>query len=115
MILSKQQQIFTYNFASLILFIFDKGYTCTQGETYRTPEQAAIYAKTGKGIKNSLHCKRLAADLNLFSPEGVYLTETAQYKWVGDYWKTLNPSNRWGGDFKLDGNHFSMSPDGVLI
>jgi hypothetical protein len=109
-VLLKKQQIFSLNIAKLITYIYEQGYTCTLGECFRTPEQALIYAKSGKGIKDSLHCKRLALDINLFSPEGVYLPNTSDYEPLGVYWESLNPANRWGGLFKprSDGNHIEM-------
>jgi len=107
--LSQRQAIFSHNVASLIFYIFDAGYTCTFSEAYRPEEMAEIYAARGTGIKNSQHCKRLAVDLNLFSPEGEYLTKTNDYSEFGDYWKALDNENNWGGDFKRkDGNHFEM-------
>jgi hypothetical protein len=52
-------------------------------------------------------------DFNLFVA-GVYMTNSGAYKPIGEYWKSLNPLNRWGGDFtKPDGNHFSMEHEGV--
>ena len=113
--LSEKQFIFTRNVAKLIEYIFESGYYCTLGEAYRSKEQAAIYEKLKKGTANSLHCDRLAIDLNLFSPEGEYLTATEEYQKFGTYWKNLNPANRWGGDFlqRKDGNHFSLTDDGV--
>lgn len=105
--LEKNQAIFTKHVGQLIQYIFAQGYECTLGEAFRTQEQAEIYAKNGKGIKNSLHCDRLAIDINLFSPEGKYLTDTKAYAEIGGYWKSLSGTNRWGGDFsRPDGNHF---------
>jgi hypothetical protein len=108
--LSQKQAIFAQNVAKLIEYIFSKGYLCSLGETYRTPTQAKIYADEGKGILNSLHCKRLAIDINLFSKNGKYFPLTEDYKPFGDYWESLHPSNRWGGTFKTrpDGNHMEM-------
>lgn len=103
------QQIFAHNVAKLITKIFDCSYSCTLGEAFRTEEQANLYAAKGIGIKNSQHCKRLAIDLNLFSPSGKYLTSTDQYETFGAFWETLHPLNRWGGHFqRADGNHFEM-------
>lgn len=113
MILSKKQQKFSVLVAKLILWANEKGYGVTFGEAYRSPAQAAINAANGTGIANSLHIKRLAVDLNLFI-DGEYQSDSAAYTSLGDYWKTLDPECAWGGDFrKPDGNHFSLSHEGV--
>jgi hypothetical protein len=106
----QKQALFCSNVSRLITFIESDNHFCTIGEAWRTLEQAIIYAKNGKGIVDSLHCRRLAIDLNLFTADGKYLSDTADYKKYGDYWKTLHPNNNWGGCFKtrLDGNHFEM-------
>lgn len=110
--LSDQQIEFALDVAKLIQHINDVGYGCTLGEAYRTPEQAHIYAQEGKGIDDSLHGKRLAIDLNLFSPDGKYLQDSKSYGPFGLFWEDLDPANRWGGNFvqyggKInDGNHF---------
>lgn len=105
--LSQQQALFTQDVARLILWINASGFMVTLGEAMRSPEQAALYAKQGKGIQESLHCKRLAIDLNLFESDGTYLSKTDSYKEFGDYWEQLSPQNRWGGKFsRSDGNHF---------
>jgi hypothetical protein len=110
MTLQQKQVFFTANVALLIDHILENKYSVTFGEAFRTPEQAEIYAKSGKGIKDSLHCKRLAIDLNLFDSNGKYLTNKKDYEQFGAYWKSLNPANRWGGDFPklVDCVHFEM-------
>ena len=109
MTLRERQSLFLQNIALLIGWAFANGYELTGGELYRTPEQAEIYAKTGMGITKSLHRQRLAVDLNLFK-NGIFYTDTESHKPLGDYWKSLHPDNRWGGDFKNrpDGNHYKM-------
>lgn len=107
--LSQQQQRFALDVSRLISFINGRGYSCTFGEAYRTPEQAEIYAKDGRGIKDSLHCKRLAIDLNLFDMQGNYISDSAGYQFFGEFWEKLDPLNQWGGRFpapRVDGNHF---------
>jgi len=108
--LTEQQSAFARDVAKLINWIFDNGFSVTLGEALRTPEQAELYAKEGKGIKDSLHCKKLAIDLNLFDHEGHYLSDTKSYEEFGVFWEGLNPLNRWGGRFtRADGNHFQRN------
>lgn len=108
--LRERQSIFARNAARLIEWCFRNGYEVTLGEAWRPQFAADEYAKQGKGSKTSLHCDRLAIDLNLFK-DGVYLTNSDDYARAGVAWKALHEMNRWGGDFKKlrDGNHFSMS------
>ena len=115
MTLQQKQSIFAQNVARLIIHVDAIGLTCTIGEVLRTPEQAEIYAKEDKGIKDSLHCKKLAIDLHLFSPDGKYLIDFNQYEPLGKFWESLNYKNRWGGYFKskyggsrVDSVHFEM-------
>ncbi|HEO9045957.1 TPA: M15 family metallopeptidase [Enterobacter kobei] len=111
MTLSEKQQLFTIMVARLILWATDHGYGLSIGEVYRTPEQAQLNAKTGKGIASSLHTQRLAVDFNLFI-DGVYQTDSASYLALGEYWESIGGS--WGGRFsKPDGNHFSLEHNGV--
>lgn len=105
--LSERQRIFARNVARLIEFIYDRGYECTLGEAWRTKEQAEWYASRGLGVNNSLHCVRLAIDLNLFK-DGVYLTKTEDYEFAGTFWLALHVENTWGGAGN-DGNHFAMA------
>jgi hypothetical protein len=67
-----------------------------------------------KHMEGSLHYDGLAVDINLFDADGKYLTDTADYKQFGDFWKSLHPDCRWGGDFRgnPDGNHFSLTYQG---
>lgn len=108
MTLGEYQRKFTLMTAKLIIFAYDNGFELAYGETYRTPEQAALNAKKGSGIKNSLHLKKLAVDFDLFK-DGVWLKKTEDHRLLGKYWKSMGGS--WGGDWG-DGNHYSLSPDG---
>ena len=112
MTLSDKQAAFTVAIAKLITWANQQGYKLTFGEAYRTPQQADLNAKTGKGIANSLHTQRLAVDFNLFI-NGQYQTDTAAYTPLGEYWESLGGA--WGGRFKSrpDGNHFSFEHNGV--
>lgn len=111
--LRQRQSLFVKLVAQLIDFAYRSGYELTFGETWRTPEQAALNAKKGAGISRSLHVDRLAIDVNLFL-DGKFLEATEAHKPLGDFWKTLHPDCRWGGDFrpKPDGNHYSLEFQG---
>jgi hypothetical protein len=117
--LGEKQRVFTRNVAKLITWAYEQGFEITFGEAWRTPEQAALNAKKGSGISTSLHISRLAIDLNLFR-DGRFLVKSEDHRPLGTYWKSLNPLNCWGGDFKdsrglpaPDGNHYSMSHAGA--
>lgn len=111
--MSRLQEEFAQQVANLIKKAGELGYGVTFGEAWRTPEQAALNAKSGAGISNSLHMDRLAIDLNLFK-DGVYITDDRGHRELGTWWKSLSVGHRWGGDFKKrDFNHYSISPDGV--
>lgn len=100
--------------ARLILKAVEMGYEVTLGDAYRSPEEASRFANLGVGITNSLHTVRLAIDLNLFK-EGKYLTYTAAYSPLGEWWEKQSTEAYtccWGGHFK-DGNHFSIEHQGV--
>lgn len=102
--LSDAQQAFTLNIAKLIIWSYEQGFELTFGESYNS-------AKIGH-MKNSNHYIRLAQDLNLFKSDE-YQTESFDYQRLGNYWKSLHPLNRWGGDFESkDGNHFSYVWEG---
>ena len=111
--LMDEQEVFSQNICKLIEYINSKGYKVTLGEAYRTHEQALIYAHEGLGIKNSLHCERLAMDLNIISPEGKLLCTIEEFRPFGEYWESLNEYNVWGGKWKHrpDSDHFQMSDE----
>ncbi|MCX8337940.1 M15 family metallopeptidase [Escherichia coli] len=109
--LSEKQQLFAVMIADLIHWAQEHGYRLTFGEAYRTPEQAALNAKSGKGIRNSPHTLRLAVDFNLFI-NGKYQADTDAYRPLGEYWESIGGT--WGGRFsRADGNHFSLEHNGV--
>lgn len=111
--LRQKQSRFAKMVGWLIQYAYEQGYEITLGDAYRSPGCAALYVKMGKGIINSLHTQRLAIDLNLFL-DGEYLTASEDHRVLGEYWKSLAPDCRWGGDFdKPDGNHYSIEHDGV--
>lgn len=111
MTLGEKQRLFTRLVGRLIEHAYAIGYELTFSEAYRTPDQAERNASVGVGIRNSLHCKRLAIDLNLFK-DGVYLTQTEHHRPLGEWWERQSPMCRWGGRWG-DGNHYSMEHGGV--
>jgi len=113
--MSKLQEEFAQSAAKLIAKATEMGFTVTMGEAWRTPQQAQWNADHGTGIAHSLHTERLAIDLNFFQG-GAYVTDGSRIAPVGAWWKSLGSNYRWGGDFQHlpDGNHFSLSPDGVI-
>lgn len=94
--------------AEFVVWAYGQGYALTEGEAFRTLEQAEWDAAHGLGIVNSLHRLRLAQDYNLFIG-GVYQTSGEAYRPLGEHWEAQGGS--WGGAWG-DYGHFSLSPDG---
>lgn len=108
-LLCRKQAVFTRNVVDLITHIDSLGFFVTFGEVYRTVDQAKLYASKGLGIQDSLHCKRLAVDLNIFDKDGNILKTSEDYEPFGKYWESLNPLNRAGVFWKRkDLSHFEM-------
>ena len=62
----------------------------TGGELSRTPEQQAIYLKTGRSkTMNSIHLKRCAIDLNFFK-DGKIVWNRKIIEPLGIYWESLH-------------------------
>jgi hypothetical protein len=108
------QKLFSVHLAILIQKAISLGYEVTMAECLRSLDTAELYAKEGKGISNSLHCERLAVDINLFK-DGQFLQTKEGYREMGEFWKSLSSIDAphfWGGDFQRpDSDHFSISPD----
>lgn len=122
----------------LIDYAHSLGYEVTIGEVYRSDEQAEIHAmgfqgrealaslvdrafpllakkirnNRGNGIRNSVHCSRLAIDLQLFNQQGQWLQEPYPYSLLADFWEALDKDHcagiRWG-----DTPHFSIEWQGA--
>lgn len=108
MSLRQSQSAFVSDVAKLIMYANKNGFELTAGEFFRSPEQQAIYLKTGRTTtSNSLHLSRLAVDFNIFKNGQLCTKKEAEP--LGAYWETLNPLNSWGGNgIKLvDVPHFS--------
>jgi hypothetical protein len=107
------QFMHTHLVAKLIMWAGTQDINLTWGEAYRTAEQAQWDCQHHTGISASLHCDRLAVDLQAFDVNGNYLTDKSAYQPLGDYWKSLDPRCRWGGDFTtVDADHFSITFQG---
>lgn len=107
MTLREKQSKFAHMVALLILHAEALGYTVTLGDAYR--------AETcSHGHPNSLHKKRLAIDLNLFSLDNTgtwrYVSSTEAHRPLGEYWESIGGT--WGGRFN-DGNHYSLEHGGM--
>lgn len=133
--LSERQRIFTKNIAELICHAYGLGIEMTFGEAFRTNDQVllnfygyevrkmqtgnTLYLKkreaTSKTL-NSRHQDRLAVDFNFFI-DGRLTYDFDRIKPLGDFWVSLHPDNRWGGDFNKNGTrdgfvdvpHFEMT------
>lgn len=107
------QQAFVRLQAEFQLWAYAQGYALTYSEAWRSEEEAELQAQRGAGIVHSLHCERLAIDLNLFR-DGRLLTSKEDYAPLGEKWKSLHSLARWGGDFKrVDVDHFSLAYGGM--
>ena len=109
MTISEKQRLFAKYVGELLRWIYDNGYEVTFGEAYRHPYLQEMYVKQGKSkTMSSKHVIKLAVDLNLFKG-GKYLQDTPSYKPLGQFWKSLDKNNVWGGDWGWDGNHFEYN------
>jgi len=111
MSLREEQSAFAKDVNSLLTYIHSAEWEVSFGEVLRTPEMQEIYVQTGKSkTKNSNHLLKCAIDLNFFF-DGVIKTSKSDLQRFGDYWETLNPKNRWGGNWKSfqDCPHFERN------
>ncbi len=109
MTLREKQSKFAHMVALLIQHAEDIGYQLTFGDAYRDPRvHGAMGEKKSYSAANSCHKIRLAVDFALFK-DGKYLTNTSDYRPLGEYWERLGGT--WGGAWS-DGNHFSLEHEG---
>jgi hypothetical protein len=106
------QWTFSRQVPLLISKAHELGYEVVGGDWFR---DARVHGKLGikLGYGNAFSCHKiaLAIDLNLFK-NGVYLTETEDHRPLGEWWEKQHVLNCWGGRFG-DGNHYSMTYEGV--
>lgn len=117
MTLFTKQIVFSRLLARFITELAAKGYDVTGGEWFRPQAMAQLYAAEKKGISNSLHCKRLACDLNLFKGPK-YLVTVLELEEAGKLWESYSGPDykcTWGGRFEVepDADHFSIEDEGV--
>lgn len=108
MSLSGQQRYFTIDISKLILEADRLQIGLTFGEAYRTRYQQDKYVKDGKSkTMKSNHLKRLAVDFNFFI-DGNLTYKKEDIQELGDFWESLNPQNKWGGNYTsfIDTPHF---------
>ena len=94
--------------ALLINYVAQKGHYVTGGELHRPQELQEMYVKDGRSqTLDGQHQKRLAIDLFLFI-DGKVTWRPEDYKFMGDFWESIRPENRWGGNFAgfVDAVHF---------
>jgi hypothetical protein len=100
----QQQFEFLMDTMKLLAFIISQGFVVTYGEVFRTIEQQQIYFNTGRSkTMNSRHLERMAIDLNFFL-NGKVVNNPETLAPIGRYWMSLNPKNRWGGDWNKNGD-----------
>ena len=112
--INQKQATFCYTICLFVVRCKEElGIEFAGAEFFRTPEMAELYAKQGKGIKNSNHRLKLAWDLFRVK-NGKVTWDTEDYREAGELWKTMHPLARWGGDFRRrDAVHFSFEHNGV--
>jgi hypothetical protein len=111
MSLMQEQAAFLLDTCKLIQHATALGFVVTGGELARTPEQQAIYVQTGRSkTLNSIHLKRCAIDLNFFK-DGQIIWDKKVLAPLGEFWESLHPKNRWGGNFStlVDCPHFERN------
>lgn len=109
--LGAKQELFAFLFPKLLDFAHSQGYRVRIGEVWRGDEQQkANIAKGSSKVGRSLHQDKLAVDLNLFK-DSDFLETTEEHRPLGEFWESLHPLCRWGGEFG-DGNHYSITHGG---
>lgn len=110
MLLRVEQSAFVQDLVALIHFAWQSSLDVVIGEVERPVEMQKIYVQTGRSkTMDSDHLHRTAADLHFFvRSTGEYITDQERLQPLGDYWESLNPKNRWGGNWKSfkDRPHF---------
>jgi hypothetical protein len=100
--LVKEQAAFLLDVCKLIQWCTQQGWVVTGGELLRPIEMQRIYVKTGRSkTLASKHLDKLAIDLNFFKDDE-FICSIEGLAPIGKYWESLDPKNRWGGNFDKD-------------
>ena len=90
----------------IVLFLAGSQFSLAQTTTLPSVYGRVLDAQTGEPLRG--------ADISVdFKKSGVSTDSAGRYRLYlpfGEYWKTLDPANRWGGDWQhlVDSNHFEM-------
>ena len=101
----KVQWEFLQDVVKLLTKAKELKFIVTGGELYRPIEMQKFYIANGRSkTMKSSHLDRLAIDFNFFIiDENGYMRLTWDRNIIrplGDYWESLNKSNRWGGNWR---------------
>lgn len=100
MSLRTEQSRFAEDIVRLLTWASSAGYEYTFGEFQRPVEMQRIHYNAGRSkTMNSLHIKKLAADIFFFL-NGNLLSSKEDMQPIGNYWETLGAKNSWGGNWK---------------
>jgi hypothetical protein len=118
MSLQPKQNIFSVNFAKLVLYASSLGYEVSIREVQRHQIIQKLYLgnevivtgwKTFKQLPTShaeysFHLDAIGGDLLLFK-DGKLVQDLKSYLPLGQYWEGLNEDNVWGGNWDRDENY----------
>jgi hypothetical protein len=114
----KQKQArFSFLKAQLVIFAHAQGYCFVEYEGCIMPDRKTRAGRKvidGVHMRGSLHYDRMASDFVLYdslSGKPVYNGNDERWLRLGEFWESLDPRCRWGGNFN-DANHFSLSHGG---
>lgn len=109
--LGDKQRLFSRLIAEHTLWLYEQGYECTEGDSFRSPRAfGQMGEKKAYGRKYSNHKVKLAKDINLFKDKQ-WLQKTSDHAESGAVWELRHPLCRWGGHYD-DGNHYSLEHNG---
>jgi hypothetical protein len=99
MTLGQEQEAFATDVTVLLIQAWKMGYKVRIGEVWRPIEMQRIYVQQGRSkTMNSMHMKKCAIDLILLR-DGI-ICSREQIKPLGEFWESINPKNRWGGNWR---------------